>query len=52
MTFIFVLIAHVLAKWIQGKLNISDFHSKYKGKYALNVNIISLKIPKKERNWH
>lgn len=40
MTFMFVLMAHELAKCNNRKLNVADFHSKHKGKYSLSVNII------------
>ena len=39
MTFIFMLMAHELAKGIHTKLNIADFNCKHRGKYTLNVNI-------------
>lgn len=39
MTFIFMLMAHELAKGIHRKLSVADFNCKRKGKYTLNINI-------------
>lgn len=40
MTFIFVLMAHELAKCIHSKLNAADFKCNHMGKYTLNVNVL------------
>lgn len=44
MTFIFVLLAHELAKCIQRKLNVAYFLWKHKVEYIMNVNLCLLLI--------